>query len=88
MPLTRKRATIWTTDDGKQFTDIGDAVEHDRWLQFHRIVTSQCFQGASADDVAEQLWEVRDDLRKALNYGVTQARKQSRPADVEVEAPK
>lgn len=33
MPLTRKRATIWTCSDGTEHTDFGEAAEHEHEIQ-------------------------------------------------------
>lgn len=88
MPLTRKRATIWTCSDGKEFTSILEAVDHDRWLQFSRIIEeSGVGRGGdwSPDAILNALWDRREDLRLCLTYGVTKARKSAKLAPVTFE---
>ena len=87
MPLTRKRATIWTCSDGKDFTDFKLAAGHERDLQLENLIY-QIFPSSEYDprEIFEKLLEHHEEIWKAMNRPFTSFRKEALPANVEVAA--
>lgn len=86
MPLTRKRATIWTCSDGQDFLDIEDAAHHESWLKFYKIVHEALPH--LDDSEIDNLWELRNELRYALHFTKTAFRREAVPADRTPETPR
>lgn len=90
MPLTRKRATIWTSSDGAEFQSFKEAADHEHMLTIRKVIAGLLDEHASygeidvmtAVDTIIANWPALD---KLFRKSRTAYKKEARPASVEVE---
>lgn len=86
MPLTRKRATIWTCSDGTEHTDFVKAAEHQHALdvckRLHDILDPRSAYGdIDLERTIEVLMEHRAELGKLFSKTRSVYKREATPAD-------
>lgn len=86
MPLTRKRATLWTASDGKTFEDFTEAAqyEHEQQVYSRLIEIFGPDLDWSSQELIHKLLEYREEIGKLFTKTRTAFRREARPANVEI----
>lgn len=88
MPLTRKRATIWTCSDGTEHTDFVAAAEHEQELDLRKHLNALLDPNSADGDISVEtvvdiLITQRKTLAKLFSKSRTTFRREAVPADRE-----
>ena len=85
MPLTRKRATIWTCSDGNEYADFREAARHELECEIRAYValklgTAVC-DSFNAGDFADFLIENKEELGAMCVKSQVAFKREAQPAD-------
>jgi dsDNA-binding SOS-regulon protein len=65
-----KKVEAFQTEDGKLFTDKGEAEKHQKNINLinalRAFTEKHCYSGMSSDDVYDILYDNREDLQRML----------------------